>query len=75
LKDHGWNNIDASIVAAGDAVIWDTPGKLHFGLVVEIGGQLWVVQNSSADRRPVKIPMHEYPYPIKEVLRKNTAMI
>lgn len=74
-NQRGWYPVPPSDMKAGDCIVWGpvswSPKNQHFGVLVEHGGQLCVVQNQSGPpARPVMIPVSSYNRPIKEVIRK-----
>lgn len=71
LKRRGWGCVPPPSIQPGDVVVWRTSGsRRNVGVAVEHGGRICVVQNNSDVRRPILIPIEEYPYPAEEVLRR-----
>ena len=82
LQSKGWRKVGKNNIQDGDVVTWATydrdgdgrkDANTHVGIVVRENGQLYVVNNSSSRRRPIKMLLASYPAPITGVLRNSTV--
>lgn len=72
LERKGWNAVNPPPFADGDVICWDPlPGgkHMHIGIIVIENGQPYAINNSSGQRRVVKVPLSSMNRGINKIYR------